>query len=70
MASRAEKSGLSANEVRFLSDGSKVDDLFIAATRTASPPVVRTVYVPTLIAPTPENLAGLREVAEACEAWR
>jgi hypothetical protein len=69
-ASRAEKSGLSLDEVRFLSDGSKVDDLFIVATRTESPPKVRTVYLPTLIAPTPENLAGLREVAEACEAWR
>lgn len=40
--------------------------LFIAASDTAAPPIIRTVYVPTLLAPTPDNVAGLDAVARLC----
>jgi len=69
LAKRAQCAGIDMAEARFESDGSILPDVYTVATRSESPPVLRTVYVPTLTAPTPENLAGLERVATLCAAW-
>ena len=43
--------------------------VFVCATPTASAPIIRTVYVPTLVAPTPDNMAGMADVAELARKW-
>jgi len=43
--------------------------LFLCATATPNPPIIRTVYAPTFIAPTPENMQGIQAVAALCRTW-
>ena len=69
LAREADREGQGFNDARFETDGSKVPDLFVVATRSEAPPRVRTVYAPTLIAPTPENVAGLDAVARLSAVW-
>lgn len=40
--------------------------LFVVASDSAAKPIIRTVYVPTLLAPTPDNLEGLAAVQRLC----
>lgn len=44
--------------------------LFIAATKNPVAPIIRTVFAPTLLAPTPDNLAGMARVAALESKWR
>lgn len=44
-------------------------DIFVCATASVQTPIIRTVFVPTLIAPTPQNMAGLATVARRAEQW-
>lgn len=69
---RANRAGLEAAEyMAFDASGEREHTgLFILATKTPSAPVLRTVYAPTLTAPTPDNLAGLARVAELESKWR
>lgn len=43
--------------------------LFVCVTKSAEAPIIRTVYCPTLLAPTPDNMAGMAAVAKACSRW-
>lgn len=43
--------------------------VFVCATPTANAPIIRTVYVPTLVAPTPDNMAGMDAVADLTRKW-
>lgn len=47
-------------------DGDKECGLFVVASDSAANPIVRTVYVPTLLAPTPDNMEGLAAVKGLC----
>lgn len=48
---------------------SSESQLYVCAIRGSDLPVVRTVYCPTLIAPTPDNMAGLASAAARSREW-
>ncbi len=68
---KATSAGLdTAEELGFRAGTESGTGLFICATATAAQPTIRTVYAPTFIAPTRDNMAGMATVACLSHKWQ